>query len=178
MTGMSATTTTAAVVEPTPAARFLKVLGELDFAELERCLAPDVWFRALLPRKVHESNTAQDAVSTFRAWFQGTGGSRLLEADHHTIAGRQYVRYRFLVRPEWARDQWHVVEQAGFCRVKENRVSRLDLVCTGFFPWRGDGALVHESGVRFRKGRPDWMDEVESPSHLQGEIPRSELGLL
>ena len=27
-------------------------------------------------------------------------------------------------------------------------------------------ALVHESGVRFRGSRPDWMDEVESPSHL------------
>ena len=39
-------------------------------------------------------------------------------------------------------------------------------------------ALVHESGVRFRKGRSDWMDEVESPSHLQEEVPCSELGLL
>ena len=27
-------------------------------------------------------------------------------------------------------------------------------------------ALVHESGVRFRGSRPDWMDEVESPSYL------------
>ena len=39
-------------------------------------------------------------------------------------------------------------------------------------------ALVHESGVRFRAGSPDWMDEVESPSHVQDEVPRPELGLL
>ncbi len=131
---MSATPTRGAVVEPNAAARFLEVLGRLDFAELGRCLAPDVCFRALLPRKVHESNTARDAVSTFRSWFEGTGGSRLLEADLHTMAGRQYVRYRFLVRPEWAPDQWHVIEQTGFCRITENRVSRLDIVCTGYFP--------------------------------------------
>ena len=39
-------------------------------------------------------------------------------------------------------------------------------------------ALVHESGVRLRGGRPDWMDEVESPSHVQDKVPRPELGRL
>ena len=39
-------------------------------------------------------------------------------------------------------------------------------------------ALVHESGVRLRGGRPDWMDEVESPSHVQDTVPRPELGRL
>ena len=40
------------------------------------------------------------------------------------------------------------------------------------------GALVHESGVRFRAGSSDWMDEIESPSRVQDEVPRSELGRL
>ena len=39
-------------------------------------------------------------------------------------------------------------------------------------------ALVHESDVRFRAGSPDWMNEVESLSHVQDEVPRPELGLL
>ncbi len=39
-------------------------------------------------------------------------------------------------------------------------------------------ALVHDSGVRVRGGRPDWMDEVESPSHVQDTVPRPELGRL
>ncbi len=38
--------------------------------------------------------------------------------------------------------------------------------------------LVHDSGVRVRGGRPDWMDEVESPSHVQDTVPRPELGRL
>ena len=41
-----------------------------------------------------------------------------------------------------------------------------------------NAALVHESGVRFRGSRPDWMDEVESLSKVQDEIPRPELDLL
>ena len=47
--------------------------------------------------------------------------------------------------------------------------------------WKKHGppeALVHESGVRLRGGRPDWMDEVESPSHVQDTGPRPELGRL
>ena len=43
---------------------------------------------------------------------------------------------------------------------------------------RREAALVHESGVRLRGGRPDWMDEVESPSHVQDKVPRPELGRL
>ena len=35
---------------------------------------------------------------------------------------------------------------------------------------RGGTALVHESVVRFRGGGPDWMDEFESPSHVQDEV--------
>ena len=39
-------------------------------------------------------------------------------------------------------------------------------------------ALVHKSSVRLRGDRPDWMDEVESPSEIQDEIPRPKLGVL
>ena len=44
--------------------------------------------------------------------------------------------------------------------------------------WYRKAALVHESGVRLRGGRPDRMDEVESPSHVQDTVPRPELGRL
>ena len=52
----------------------------------------------------------------------------------------QPVSYNLLLRPEWAPDQWHVVEQSGYCRVTNDQVTRLDLVCTGFFPTSGDAA--------------------------------------
>jgi flavin-dependent dehydrogenase len=117
-----------------PAVAFLDALRRRDFDGLERLLAPDVWMRALLPSKVREEKDARGAVSAYRLWYGGAGECRLLEAEHHTLAGRDYLRYRFLVRPDFAPDRWHVVEQAGFCRVKDGRISRLDLACTGFHP--------------------------------------------
>ena len=39
-------------------------------------------------------------------------------------------------------------------------------------------ALVDESGVRFRAGSSDWVNEIESPSHVQDEVSRPELGLV
>lgn len=131
---MADATTPVANAARNAAVRFLEVLGRVDFEELERCLTRDVWFRALLPRRIHESNTARDAAAAYRSWFEGAGGSRLLESDHHTMAGREYLRYRFLFRPDWAPDRWHVSEQTGFCRVKDGLISRLDVVCTGVFP--------------------------------------------
>jgi hypothetical protein len=126
-------------VQPVPA-RFLELLGEGDFAALAELFTEDVWLRALLVREVHEETTAAGAAEAFRDWVGSPHGARLLEAEHHTVAGRERLRYRFLVRPTWAPDAWHVLEQTGFCRVKDGRISRFDLACTGYFP-AGDELL-------------------------------------
>lgn len=116
------------------AARFLDVLGRRDFDELETLLARNVWFRALLPRRIHESANAQDAIAAFRDWIGQSSDFQVLATDHHNSQGREFVSYRFLLRPEWAPEQWHIMEQSGYLREKESSISRLDIVCTGFFP--------------------------------------------
>lgn len=118
---------------PATARRFLSAVARRDFDELEVCLAPNVWFRALQPRRIREETTAGETVAAYRLWFETPEEIELLETQHYSMAGREYLRYRFLLRPEWKPEQWHVIEQAGFCRVKDGRISRIDLVCTGFF---------------------------------------------
>ena len=115
------------------AVAFIHALARRDWAALEGLLAPDVWMRALLPRSVHEETTAAGALAMYRAWF-GAPESRLLEAEHHTLAGREHLCYRFAVRRDDAETPWRVVEQTGFCKVVEGRITRLDLACTGFHP--------------------------------------------
>jgi hypothetical protein len=112
---------------------FIQALARRDWTALEGLFAPDVWMRALLPKRLHEETTAGGTVAMFRKWFDGPA-SRLLEAEHHTLAGREHLCYRFLVRRDGAETPWHLVEQSGFCKVKDGRISRLDLVCTGFHP--------------------------------------------
>ena len=130
-------TDTTLVMQPSrdrTVSRFVDALARYDFDELEACLAPDVWFRALLPRSVHESNSARQAADAYRSWYGSASRFALLAAEQHTMAGREFLSYRFKLLPPWTPEQWHVIEQAGFCRVKEGRISRLDVVCTGFHP--------------------------------------------
>jgi hypothetical protein len=112
--------------------RFLDALARRDFDELETLLAPDVWFRALLPKGQHETNTARDAADLYRSWWGGAKAFEVIRTDQYTMAGREFLSYRFRVILDGAPDHWRVVEQAGFCRVKEDRIARLDVVCTGY----------------------------------------------
>jgi hypothetical protein len=130
----------AATAAPTgasdPVEAFLGALARKDFAAVERLLAPDVWMRALLPKRMREETTAAGAAALYRHWYGEAVESRFVEAEHHALEGigRVYLRYRFAVRPDFAPDRWHLVEQAGFCRVKDGRISRIDVVCTGYHP--------------------------------------------
>jgi hypothetical protein len=90
--------------------------------------------RALLPKRVLEENTAIGVAAAYRHWYGGSGECQMLQAEHQTMVGRDYLRYRFLLRPDFAPEQWHVVEQTGFCRVKDGRITRIDVVCTGVHP--------------------------------------------
>ena len=128
------------IITPDPADTvdcFLAALGRQDFESLEACLAQNVWFRALLPKSLHESNTAKEAVEAYRSWYGSARRFKVQTLEHSAAAGREHLRYRFLVLPPWAPEEWHLIEQSGFCRVKEGRISRLDIVCTGFHSDRG-----------------------------------------
>jgi hypothetical protein len=116
----------------TTARAFLDALARRDFSALRWLLADDVWFRILLPRQMVETHTAAEAVAAFHQWYGIVAAFEVQHLDHHTMAGREFVAYRFRLRPAWAPDQWHLIEQSGYVRVRDGRISRLDLVCTGF----------------------------------------------
>jgi len=118
----------------TAAAALLAGLRDQDFAAVEELLAPDVWLRGLLVRTVHESRTAAGAVEALRSWVGSPIGAVMLESEHRPLGNRELLRYRFLVRPHWAPDRWHAVEQTGYCRAADGRITRIDLACTGYFP--------------------------------------------
>jgi hypothetical protein len=130
------TTSTGAAV----ARRLIDAIAERDFESMSEILAPDLWMRALLPREIVETHTADAAIDSFRRWLAPHESLTAVMTDQHTVEGREFVAYKLLLRPEWAADEWHVLEQSGYCRVVEDRVTRLDLVCTGFFPAGGEMA--------------------------------------
>lgn len=121
--------------DPAPVARaFLRAVTERDTTSAARLLAPNVWLRALLPRRTVEVHTDDDALEVIDGWLGPAERCRVLDVAHHSIEGREHVRYRLAVLPDWAPDHWHVLEQCGHLRVAEGQVTRIDLVCTGYWP--------------------------------------------
>ena len=114
--------------------RLLGAIVTRDFDSMSVLLAPDVRMRALLPRSIVETDTAEATVETFREWFAAHKSCTAIATEQHTVGGREFLSYHLGVRPDWAPDTLHIVEQSGYCRVAEDRVTRIDLVCTGYFP--------------------------------------------
>jgi hypothetical protein len=122
--------------------RFLTTLREQDFDAMRSLFADDVWLRAMLVREIVERHDADAVVALFRGWYEQADDVAVVDAQHHTMEGREFVRYRLRLRPPWAPDRWHVVEQAGFLTEVDGRVRRLDLTCTGFYMKEPVGDVV------------------------------------
>jgi hypothetical protein len=116
------------------ASRFLEAIVQRDEASLLALLDPDVWLRAMLVREVIEEHDAVATLARFHGWFGSAVACEVLHAETRPIASRYHLTYRFMLRPAWAPDVWHLIEQTGYLRVRDGRISRLDLVCTGFHP--------------------------------------------
>jgi TusA-related sulfurtransferase len=102
-----------------------------DFAALEPLLAPNVAFRALVPKGLREAATSDGAIAWIERWFGDADTAQLEAADDGTIADRTWFTYRFHVHEPTG---WSMVEQQVYATVVDGRVERLDLLCSGFRP--------------------------------------------
>jgi|SRR5947209_226205 len=110
--------------------RFLAALSDQDWEALQNCFAGDTTFRALVPPGLREGADAAAAAGYFRRWFGDADELDLLASDVEQVEDRISIRYRFRAHE----DRWYVVEQHAYCDVREGRIERMDLVCSGFRP--------------------------------------------
>ncbi|MDX1385517.1 MAG: nuclear transport factor 2 family protein, partial [Thermoanaerobaculia bacterium] len=111
---------------------FLDRLRRREITSLGEILAADVWLRALLPGDTREERGAAAVVATFRGWFERAAEITLVHSQHHSLGTRELVGYRYRVRKQAGDSDLYLVEQTGYCRVKDGRIRRLDVVCTGY----------------------------------------------
>ena len=116
------------------AAEFSQAVVAADADTLERLVTDDVWFRVLLPRATVEHHGAQHAIGTMLGWFADAHELELLAVHTGTVEGRERVGWLVRLRPAWAPDTWHLIEQTGYVRVVDGHIRRIDLVCTGYHP--------------------------------------------
>jgi hypothetical protein len=107
-----------------------------DEPAIRTLLAEDLWFRALLVRDVIEHHDAGAAMEVLYSWYGSAYETELVHLSTEAVTTRERLTYRVRLRPAWDPGVWHLIEQTGYLRVTEGRISRLDLTCTGFHPQR------------------------------------------
>jgi hypothetical protein len=111
---------------------FVTALVDGDTLRLAETLAPGVQMRALIPPGPIEVLGADEVAGKFAAWFANAEQLELIRSVSEPVADRLHVSYRLRVRR--AGDPWNVVEQHLLCVHDGDRITALDLVCSGFRP--------------------------------------------
>ncbi len=109
---------------------FLEALAAQDFDRLETLFASQVRFRALLPARIREEETATAAAGWLRRWFGEADRLEVVESAIGQVGDRQSLRYR--LRLHSVASNWEVIEQQAYYEVQGNRISDLWLLCSGF----------------------------------------------
>jgi SnoaL-like domain len=115
------------------AEELIDALAAQDFERVERCLAPDVAFHAVVPGtgSFRDRAGAQEAAKQLRTWFGDADPLELLEHSVEPVVDKLRLSYRFAAFED---EQWHIVEQQAYAVVGERGIAKLDLVCSGFRP--------------------------------------------
>jgi SnoaL-like domain len=120
----------------------ITALAQRDFPQLANTLTPDVRMRALIPPGPVEVLGAEAVAAKFSSWFADAEELELVRSGSGTVADRLHVFYRLHVKKPG--DLRKIVEQHLLCEVDDDRISALDLVCSGFRP---DGTGAHSSPI-------------------------------
>ena len=142
---MSMTTTrdhkaAGAVPRPDRAGAFVDSLAAQDFAQLGGALTPGARLRALLPSGLRERAGAEVIARQFVRWFGDTQDFELIEATVGEVGDRLHLSWRLRLRAERLGTGWFTVEQQAYADTGDDgRISRLDLLCTGYRPEGDDG---------------------------------------
>jgi hypothetical protein len=122
------------------AGSFLEGLAAQDFARLGDALTADARLRALLPGGLREWTGAETIAGAFARWFGDTEDFELLEATVGEVGGRLHMQWRLRLQAERLGAGWFTVEQQAYADTADGgRITRLDLLCTGYLPEASDG---------------------------------------
>ena len=123
--------------------RFIDALIDGDFAGLGACLDEAVRMRALVPSGPREVGGRAAATDLLRRWF-GEADTRLpMARTVEPLADRTHLSWR--VRLHGA-GGWRLIEQHAYADVTDGRISRLDLLCSGFHPEPAAGGTTFDAG--------------------------------
>src|SRR5262245_12967057 len=112
---------------------FVDAVVQCDLTALADLVAPDVRVRALLPGGLREIDGVDALVERVDAWFGDGEQVDVVSSGTDEVGHKRHVWWRLqLHKPEWGVGARRVVEQQAYLVVDDGRITRIDLVCTGF----------------------------------------------
>ena len=112
--------------------RFFAALRARDYDDLAASFTPNAKLRALVPTALREEDGPDAIVARFKVWIGDLGEYEFTGGEVDDVLGQVHVRYRFRgIDPE---DGLSETEQHAYATVEDGRISRLNIVCTGFRP--------------------------------------------
>jgi hypothetical protein len=118
-------------VPETVGRRLVEAIAAQDAAGIATCFAADAELRALTPRGLRERAGALETASMIAGWFADSTELDLVESETHEVGDRVHVAYRFEGVEE---GHPYVVEQRLYGTVRDGKLERADLLCSGFRP--------------------------------------------
>jgi hypothetical protein len=84
---------------------------------------------------LREQAGAGAIAGQFAHWFGDTGNFELVEAAVGEVGGRLHLHWRLRLQAERLGAGWFTVEQQAYADTGDDgRITRLDLLCTGYRP--------------------------------------------
>ena len=111
---------------------FIAALMSQDFETLETLFRADLRFRALVPRRLCEGQTAGEAMDWLQRWFGDADEFQVLGSEVAQMFNRLYLNYRLRVHD--VINGWRVIEQHVYADVQDDHIADLWLLCSGFRP--------------------------------------------
>jgi hypothetical protein len=111
------------------AAGIAAAVAERDERRLSVALADTVRLRALLPGGAIEAHGHADVAAQFHGWFADFDTVEVVESAGEAVADRLLIHYRLRVRQ--AGTTW-VCTQTSVCKVVDDRLAVINLLCSGF----------------------------------------------
>jgi TusA-related sulfurtransferase len=102
-----------------------------NYKEIFSAFSPDARFRYLIPPGLGEVAGAADVAAKYVEWFGDADNLEVERVFVESLADRVSVAYRFR-RHEAEREE--VIEQQVFLDVDGQRITAVDLLCSGFRP--------------------------------------------
>ena len=107
---------------------FVSAIERQAWEELAALFDPAVQFRALIPGGLRTADDRESAARYLQKWFGDANPLVLQSSRVEMVEDRVHIAYLFRARE----DQWYVVEQQAYGTIRDGRIVKMDLLCSGF----------------------------------------------